>query len=132
LPSYGHPSGGLNSPYSGVRYCSLIHGDNLHNVTITGQGTINGQGPLWWARIHQLNYTRPHLVEIMRTTDLTITEVTLHNSPMWTVHFIYSKRVLITNIKIINPVPSPNTDGIDPDSSTDVIIANNYISTSYV
>jgi polygalacturonase len=129
LPSYNKTKDS-NIAYNGERYCSLIHADGVTNVTIRGTGTVDGQGPLWWKRIHELNHTRPHLVEIMNGKDVTITGVTLRNSPMWTLHPIYCTNVLVDGIKIINPIPSPNTDGIDPDSSTNVMISNNYISTA--
>eukprot|EP01018_Ginkgo_biloba_P025289 Gb_39001 [translate_table: standard] len=112
LPSYGR---GRELP--GGRHCSLIHGHNLTDVVITGDnGTIDGQGAVWWDWFHNhtLNYTRPHLVELMDSTDVIIANLTFLNSPFWTIHPVYCSNVRVQNVTILAPLNSPNTDGIDP------------------
>jgi len=108
----------------------LIHGQNLTNITLTGGGTIDGQGDVWWklAKDHKLKHTRGRLIEFMWTDDIVIRDLTLTNSPFWTVHPVYCNRVLIQDLTIINPSDSPNTDGIDPDSSSNVLITDCTIS----
>ena len=44
--------------------------------------------------------------------------------PFWTVHPFDCQHVTIRNIDIWNPAHSPNTDGVDPDSCSDVLIEN--------
>ncbi|GFP79448.1 probable polygalacturonase [Phtheirospermum japonicum] len=81
LPSYGY---GREHP--GPRYGSLIHGQNLKDVVITGHnGTINGQGQTWWKKYRRklLNHTRGPLVQIMWSSDIIISNVTLRDSPFW-------------------------------------------------
>ncbi|KAL2935105.1 putative polygalacturonase [Bienertia sinuspersici] len=98
LPSYGR---GRELP--GRRHQSLIYGYNVKDVIITGDNaTINGQGNVWWDWFHNktLDYTRPHLID----------------------------KVVVKNLTIIAPYKSPNTDGVDPDSSNDVCIEDCYIS----
>lgn len=127
LPSYGR---GRELP--GGRHKSLIHGSNLTDVIITGDnGTIDGQGSIWWDWFHNktLNFTRPHLVELMYSTKVVISNLTFINSPFWTIHPVYCSDVLIQNVTILAPLDSPNTDGIDPDSSKNVCIEECYIST---
>ncbi|RVW20011.1 putative polygalacturonase [Vitis vinifera] len=101
---------------------SLYTGDN---------GTIDGQGSIWWNWFQKktLNYTRPHLVEFINSTGVVISNVTFLNSPFWTIHPVYCSQVIIQNVTILAPLDSPNTDGIDPDSSNDVCIEDCYIST---
>ncbi|XP_057864644.1 probable polygalacturonase isoform X2 [Cryptomeria japonica] len=126
LPSYGR---GRELP--GGRHCSLIHGSNLTDVVITGDnGTIDGQGAIWWHwfRNHTLDYTRPHLVELIDSTDIIVANLTFLNSPFWTIHPVYCSNVRIRNLTILAPLDSPNTDGIDPDSCSDVCIEDCYIS----
>ncbi|KAK9281402.1 hypothetical protein L1049_004302 [Liquidambar formosana] len=127
LPSYGR---GRELP--GGRHRSLIFGRNLTDVIITGDnGTIDGQGSVWWNWFlkETLNYTRPHLVELMNSTEVVISNLTFLNSPFWTIHPVYCSQVTIQDVTIISPLDSPNTDGIDPDSSNDVCIEDCYIST---
>ncbi|WCJ22601.1 Pectin lyase-like superfamily protein [Euphorbia peplus] len=120
LPSYGR---GRELP--GKRHRSLIYGHNLTDVVITGDnGTIDGQGSNWWGwfRKKTLNYTRPHLVELMNSSGIVISNLTFTNSPFWTIHPVYCSHVIVKNVTIRAPLDSPNTDGIDPDSSDDVCI----------
>ncbi|XP_058100528.1 probable polygalacturonase isoform X1 [Magnolia sinica] len=127
LPSYGR---GRELP--GRRHQSLIYGDNLTDVIITGDnGTIDGQGSVWWDsfRNHTLDFTRPHLVELMHSKGVVISNLTFLNSPFWNIHPVYCSQVHIHDVTILAPLNSPNTDGIDPDSSDDVCIEDCYIST---
>lgn len=56
-------------------------------------GTIDGQGSVWWDwfRNGELNYTRPHLVELMNSTGLIISNLTFLNSPFWNIHPVYCR-----------------------------------------
>ncbi|KAL0379484.1 UNVERIFIED_CONTAM: putative polygalacturonase [Sesamum angustifolium] len=112
------------------RYISLIFGINLTDVVVTGDnGTIDGQGELWWQQFHRkkLKYTRPYLIEIMHSENVQISNLTLVNSPSWNVHPVYSSNVIVQGLTILAPVTSPNTDGINPDSCTNTRIEDNYI-----
>nr|XP_009767931.1 PREDICTED: probable polygalacturonase [Nicotiana sylvestris]XP_016497484.1 PREDICTED: probable polygalacturonase [Nicotiana tabacum] len=126
LPSYGR---GRERP--GGRYMSLLHGDGLHDVIITGEnGTIDGQGDVWWNMWRQrtLQFTRPHLIELMNSRGIIISNVIFKNSPFWNIHPVYCSNVVIRYVTILAPADSPNTDGIDPDSSSHVCIEDSYIS----
>ncbi|CAL9065467.1 unnamed protein product [Musa banksii] len=126
LPSYGR-----GRDAAGGRYSNLIMGYNLTDVVITGRnnGTIDGQGETWWKmfRNKELNYTRGYLIELMYCKQVLISNITLVNSPSWNVHPVYSSHVIVSGITILAPVNSPNTDGIDPDSSSNVRIEDCYI-----
>ncbi|PKI42237.1 hypothetical protein CRG98_037353 [Punica granatum] len=80
---------------------------------------------LWWNRT--LEHTRGHLVEIMNSQNILISNLTFQNSPFWTIHPVYSSNVVIKDMTILAPLDAPNTDGIDPDSSTNVCIEDCYI-----
>ncbi|THU55066.1 hypothetical protein C4D60_Mb11t02640 [Musa balbisiana] len=125
LPSYGR-----GRDAAGGRYSNLIMGYNLTDVVITGNnGTIDGQGETWWKmfRNKELNYTRGYLIELMYCKQVLISNITLVNSPSWNVHPVYSSQVIVSGITILAPVNSPNTDGINPDSSSNVRIEDCYI-----
>ena len=124
LPSYGQGKHG-----GPTRRISLIHGENLTNVIITGKnGTIDGNGAVWWDH-KEKNDTAPHLIEFMYSFNIEVSHVTLINTPFWTVHPYICKGFLAHHVWIINPSNVTNTDGIDPDSTQDVLIHNVYINT---
>eukprot|EP00897_Mesotaenium_endlicherianum_P001297 jgi/Mesen1/1195/ME000128S00170 len=127
LPSYGR---GRELP--GPRHSSLIHGQNLTDVIITGEnGTLDGQGSYWWdlKRNGQLNYTRGSLIELLWSDKIIIANVTLKDSPFWAVHPTYCRDVAVASVTILAPADSPNTDGVNPDSSSEVLMQDLYIAT---
>ncbi|KAI9081727.1 hypothetical protein K1719_036330 [Acacia pycnantha] len=127
LPSYGR---GRELP--GGRYMSFIHGDGVNDVVVTGEnGTIDGQGDIWWNmwRKRTLQFTRPNLLELVNSTNIIISNVIFIDSPFWNLHTVYCRNVVVRFVTILAPHDSPNTDGIDPDSSSNVCIEDSYIST---
>ncbi|XP_057520538.1 probable polygalacturonase [Amaranthus tricolor] len=125
LPSYGR-----GREREGGRYMSFILGDGVRDVIISGEnGTIDGQGDVWWDMWRQrtLPHTRPHLVEFMHSSDIIISNVIFKNSPFWNIHPVYCSNVVVRYVTILAPADSPNTDGIDPDSSSNVCIEDSYI-----
>jgi len=127
---------------------SLIYAADAEDVTITGRGTIDGQGLVWWKRqwlaapkkgmpapstpadfeeIRKLANGRPQLIQIVRSKHLVIEKVHLINSPSWTIHPLFCEFVRVDGVTIENPVPSPNTDGINPESCRNVQIVNSRI-----
>ncbi|RWW58478.1 hypothetical protein BHE74_00034666, partial [Ensete ventricosum] len=67
-------------------------------------------------------------IRLMWSKDIVISNITLRDSPFWTLHPYDCKNVTISNVTILAPVSgAPNTDGIDPDSCEDVLIENSYI-----
>ena len=67
-------------------------------------------------------FLRPSLIEFNSCKNVRISSVKIMNSPFWTVHPIFSEKVEIENVTIVNPSDSPNTDAIDIDSCKDVHI----------
>ncbi|VAI04912.1 unnamed protein product [Triticum turgidum subsp. durum] len=129
LPSYGQ---GLDLP--GPRHRSLINGYNLTDVVITGNnGLIDGQGSVWWnwLRSHELNHSRPHLVEFLYSEEIVISNLTFLNSPAWSIHPMYCSNVKVHNVTIKTLLDAPLTDGIVPDSCLNVCIEDSTISVSH-
>ncbi|KAH7279642.1 hypothetical protein KP509_37G027900 [Ceratopteris richardii] len=88
-----------------------------------------GQGQVWW-ELHangSLDYSRGYLLELMYSKDIIISNLTFANSPSWNIHPVYCRNVLIQYLTILAPIQSPNTDGIDPDSSSHVCIEDCYV-----
>lgn len=79
LPSYGVAKHGGQ-----LRHSSLIHGEDLEDVIVTGaNGTIDGQGKIWWHKRPD-GYTAGHLIEFMRSVNVELSNLTLINSPVRT------------------------------------------------
>ena len=110
----------------GLVHQSCIYAQDAKNITVTGYGTIDGQGEYWWDKTMagDLPYPRPHLICFHRCERVVIENVNLINSPVWTVHPLRCRNVICRGLNICNPYHSPNTDGIDPDGCQDVRISD--------
>jgi hypothetical protein len=115
-------------PGDGPRYAPLLGGLGISDVRVTGGGTIDAQGLVWYAANHALKGQRPHAIEFNNATRIELDSVTIVNSAFWTVHPVYCTSVYIHDITIINSVG--NGDGIDPDGSEDVLIERVSINTA--
>jgi polygalacturonase len=108
----------------------LVSATNASNVAITGEGVIDGNGETWWqmarsirdAGILGTGHPRPKLIIFDHCKHVRVEGVTIQNSPMWQLVPYYSDDVIIRNIKVLAPARSPNTDAIDPFSSSHVVI----------
>jgi hypothetical protein len=65
---------------------------------------------------------RPRLIVFDHSRHIRLTGVTVQNSPSWQIIPYYSDDVVIRDIKVLAPADSPNTDAIDPFSSSHVVI----------
>jgi hypothetical protein len=74
-----------------------------------------------------LNYTRGHLFELRRCGNLMLTNITFRNSPFWTLHPWACTGIIVSHCNIHAPLGSPNTDGFDPDSCSDVTFTHNTV-----
>jgi len=114
---------------------SLISAANAEDLTITGGGVIDGNGASWWAEARSQKdhgvvgaaVFRPRLIVFDHCRHILIDRVTIQNSPSWQVVPYYSDDVTIRDGKILAPPHSPNTDGIDPFSSSHVTIEHMLI-----
>ncbi|NOY57666.1 MAG: hypothetical protein GXO75_01870, partial [Calditrichaeota bacterium] len=107
----------------------LIYAENAHNFGIIGQGTINGQGDSFWRGKKRPFYRPARTVNFENCRDVLIRDINIRNSAAFNIAFENCNRVTITGVSIINDLAAPNTDGIDPISSSNVFISNCYIET---
>ncbi|WP_324674987.1 glycoside hydrolase family 28 protein [Hymenobacter sp. GOD-10R] len=111
------------------------------NVAITGQGTVDGQGKVFWDAywamrkeyepkglrwIVDYDAKRPRTLLVSNASNVTLKGITLQRSGFWTVHILYSKNVTADGLVIRNNIGGhgPSTDGIDIDSSSYVLVQN--------
>lgn len=113
----------------------LIGAKDADDITIRGGGTIDGAGQPWWAAVYAHKKSlfpaehRPRLILLDHCRHVLIENITIQNSASWQVVPYYSDDVTIRNARILAPTHSPNTDGIDPFSSTHVTISHMFIDT---
>lgn len=113
---------------------SLVSATNAEELAITGEGTIDGNGETWWqeartfkdAGILGSEHTRPRLIVFDHCRHVRLEGITVQNSPMWQIVPYYSDDVTIRNIRVLAPPHSPNTDAVDPFSSSHVTIDHLY------
>lgn len=125
----------------------LINVFNQENVKIKGKGLINGQGNYWWNKYWgkdklggmrkiydakglrwatDYDCKRPRNIIVFNSSNIEIEELRLIRSPFWNVHICYSNQIRINGLDI-RENQGPSTDGIDIDSSSNVIIENCYV-----
>ncbi len=112
-------------------FSAIICGINVKNVTITGEGIVDGNTSFdnWWKNCKERVIAwRPRLFFINHCENVTMHGITVQNSPSWTLHPYFSKHLKFIDVKIKNPANSHNTDGLDPESCQDVLVLGTYIS----
>lgn len=112
-------------------FAGVITGLHVSDVTISGQGTIDGGAGKnnWWKDVRTRNVTwRPRLVFLHDCRQVVLQGITLRNSPSWTLHPYFSQDLYFLDLNIHNPADSPNTDGLDPESCSRVSVIGTQIS----
>ena len=111
---------------------------DAENISITGKGTIHGNGIAFMGAELGDSYElkpladqtfdpRPHVLTLTNVTNLTIRDVTIKEGAYWTVHLIGCNEAVIDGINLLNNLKIRNGDGIDLDHSKNVRIANCHI-----
>lgn len=120
---------------------ALVNAYQVDGFTISGKGTIDGNGLKYWEAFWQrrkenpnctnLEVSRPRLLFIWNCNNVQIQDVKLHNAGFWTSHYYKCKNVKILNLHIFSPrdpVKAPSTDAIDIDACSNVLIKGCYMS----
>lgn len=135
---------------------ALFQGDELDDISIEGQGTVDGQATFIWRpdttehafinkeimkklgkslmRTYPTGFPKrqiyPHLVWLRRCTNVRITGLSFLRSPSWTFYLIESDRVVVDGIYIHTSLKEAVwCDGIDLNGCKDVCISNSIIKT---
>ncbi|MBX2811376.1 MAG: glycoside hydrolase family 28 protein [Myxococcales bacterium] len=127
-------------------YSPLIYARNVHDVAISGEGTIDGNAESefhGWIkrqrpdmdrlrllgnshtdvasrRFGRGHYLRPSLIQLIGAERVRIEGVMLLNSPFWVNHLVYTDHAVIRGVSVRSMWP--NNDGVDVDSSSNVLI----------
>ncbi len=121
---------------------ALINIAGQTDVSIEGEGTIDGHGDPWWKEFWSLvpaykarglrwavdyDVQRPELLRIYKSSSVRIGNgLMLRRSAFWTVHICYSTHVVVDGVTIRDNdnsgIRGPSTDGVDIDSSSHVLV----------
>jgi hypothetical protein len=124
-----------NVPYNS-RY--LIVAENERNISITGRGVIDGQGPahydtfkkdgLFWPIKDKA--TRPgRMLWFIRCQNIHIEDVSFMESPAWTFWMMGCENVTFDKVTINTPYEEINADGINIDGCRNVRLSHCHIKT---
>jgi len=97
-------------------YLALIRADHAEDIAITGAGVIQGGSNIGKLR----NPRGPTLIEPVECETVRLDGLTLHGSGVWTVHPTYCQDLTLSNLII--QTSGGNSDGIDPDSCSNITI----------
>lgn len=111
-----------------------------HDVAITGEGTIDGNGAAFFESLPADEVTdsyqsmapkfevadwRPaQMVFFCRCQNVSVSGVSLVNSPYWTLFLLGCEGVHISRLHVSNPPQTRNGDGIDIDCCRDVTVSD--------
>ncbi len=132
---------------------ALFYGDSVHHIGFYGKGRIHGQAERIWEPLRKVDLfieketenarkagipmerfyvTEPkaRLVFINNASHITFRDITLEESPDWTLHLGNTDNAVIDGITILSSLDAGvNSDGIDIDGCRNVRIANCHIAT---
>ena len=102
---------------------SIIYAENAENVSVTGNGIIDGQGTDKAFGVTRPQTNRPFLARFTGCRNLVIRDVTMLESANWTCFLLGCNGVLVDGIKIKNTIRA-NRDGLDIDCCENVTVSN--------
>jgi polygalacturonase len=121
-------------------FSALVNADSVDGFTISGKGTIDGNGLNYWKAFWQrreenpnctnLEVSRPRLVFIRNSDNVQVQDIKLINSGFWSSHYYKCNNVKILDLHISSPhepIKAPSTDAIDIDVCSNVLIKGCYM-----
>ncbi|MDD3787665.1 MAG: glycosyl hydrolase family 28 protein, partial [Petrimonas sp.] len=119
---------------------ALVNADHVDGFTLSGKGTINGNGLRYWKafwlrrawnpQCTNKDEMRPRLLYVSNSKNVQISGIKLINSPFWTSHYYKCENVKLLNLTFLSPekpVKAPSTDAIDIDVCKNVLVKNCYM-----
>ncbi|KAI3510837.1 hypothetical protein L1887_17974 [Cichorium endivia] len=107
---------------------------HLENFVVEGGGTFNGNGRIWWSKSCKVDETQPCIgaptaVTFKNCKNLKVNNIRTKNPQQIHLTFLNSINVRATNLRVIAPANSPNTDGVHISDSQNVQIINSVVKT---
>jgi len=122
-------------------FAALINANGLDGFTISGKGTLDGNGHRYWKsfwlrlefnpQCTNLEELRPRILFLSNSKNIQVSGIRLINSPFWTSHYYKCENVKLLDLHIFaprTPVAAPSSDAIDLDVCKNVLVKNCYMS----
>jgi polygalacturonase len=126
---------------------ALVNVYEQTNVTISGEGIIDGNGSYWWEKFWGVDhkggmlkdYTprglrwavdydcqRVRAVAVYKSDNIQVRDINIHRPGFWSLALIYCGHVTVDGVTVRANIGGlgPSTDGIDIDSSHDILVQN--------
>ena len=127
-------------------FSPLIYAIDCENIAITGRGELYGNGEKWWPwrdrqkaagkkvydaeadgiPVDQRRFgtveaaLRPSFIQFIRCRNVFFKDFSICEGPQWMLHPVYCENVIVRGVRVSSS--GPNTDGLNPDSCTNVLI----------
>jgi Tol biopolymer transport system component len=127
-------------------YSPFIYAKGATNLAITGKGEIDGNASETWNTWKDLqdpdkkliramnnegtplaerifgegHYLRPHLIQFYDCENILVEDVKISDAPFWCLHLVFSKDITVRRVRY--EAFNYNNDGIDPESSENILI----------
>lgn len=122
-------------------FLALVNADKVDGFTISGKGTLDGNGLRYWRsfwlrrqfnpKCTNMDEMRPRVLYVSNSKDVQISGIRLINSPFWTSHYYKCENLKLIGLHISapkEPVKAPSSDAIDLDVCRNVLIKDCYLS----
>lgn len=134
-------------------YSPLVYAANVHDVAITGEGTLDGNANSGFKAWHpqqdddmqslrkmgasgvdlekrifaEGTHLRPGFVQFFHAERVLLSDYKIINAPFWVNHLVYTNSATVRKLRVDSHFP--NNDGIDVESSQNVLIEHNWFRT---
>lgn len=109
---------------------AFIFASNVSHVVIEGSGLIHPNGEYSGFQDNTDNSpARPYGMHFMKCRNILVRDITLKNSAFWMQRYLHCEHIRITGITVYNHC-NLNNDGMDIDSSRDVVVSDCFIDSS--
>ncbi|OMP00109.1 Glycoside hydrolase, family 28 [Corchorus olitorius] len=113
--------------WDGLNPRKWLYFHQVNHLRVDGGGTVNGMGQEWWARSCKRNKTMA--LTFHKCKNLKVHNLIVVNSQQMHIAFTNCLRVTVSNLSVIAPATSPNTDGIHISASRGVEVKNSIVGT---
>ncbi len=138
-------------------YSPLLYAYECEDLSVTGEGKLNGQGEKWWPTalenrtgiedllrqgaegtpVEERRYgdfqkwgLRPYFLQFVYCKNILIEGVRFIHSPFWCVAPLFSENILIRGVSWFSSRKGINTDSVDFDSCRNCLMENCHVDSS--